>query len=90
MDKGALQVHFGVVGDTFTGPGNTFGMFWKLLGTLWVVVGTLWVLFGMLWATLGSLMRTHCKTPGFLRFQRGQGMPMRGPGGDHRGVGVVF
>ena len=55
----------GALGDTLTGPGNTFGVLWELLGTLWVLLGTLWVLFGVLWAILGVPVRKHCKTLGF-------------------------
>ena len=48
--QGALQVHFGAIGDTLISPGNTFGVLWEPLGPLWVLLGTLWVLFGMFWA----------------------------------------
>ena len=61
----ALRAHFGALGDTLTGPGNTFDVLWEPLGTLWVLLGTLWVLFGVLWAILGAPVRKHCKTHGF-------------------------
>ena len=83
--QGALRAHFGALGDTLTGPGNTFGVLWEPLGTLWMLLGTLWVLFGVLWAMLDVPVRKHCKNPRvFDVFMGGQGLPkapeLRAPG----------
>ena len=69
--QGALRAHFGALGDTLTGPGNTFGVLWEPLGTLWVRLGALWVLFGVLWAIFGVPGRKHFKTQRFLTLLRG-------------------
>ena len=65
--QGALRAHFGALGHTLTGPGDTFGVLWEPLGTLWLLLGTLWVLFGVLWAIWGALVREQCKTLWFLK-----------------------